>query len=96
MKVQITLTLILLSISFSFAQSGGIKGTINNHSQTPLMGINVLAKSSNQGIQTDENGNRVGQRLLPRPQELFMQFHIQILVCPNSYNSLGKYAKAVI
>lgn len=59
MKNQLTLTLILLSISFSFAQSGSIKGTIKDNSQIPLMGVNILIKNSTQGAQSDENGNFV-------------------------------------
>lgn len=57
MKSQLTLTLVLLSISFSFAQSGSIKGTVLDNSQIPLMGVNILIKNTTQGTQTDENGN---------------------------------------
>ncbi|AUP81177.1 TonB-dependent receptor [Flavivirga eckloniae] len=56
MKTQFTLTLILLSITCSFAQTGKIKGTISDNSQTPLMGVNILIKNTTQGTQTDENG----------------------------------------
>ncbi|MEE9363628.1 MAG: TonB-dependent receptor [Cellulophaga sp.] len=48
---------LLLSLTFSFAQSGSIKGTLTDNTQTPLLGVNIIIKNSIQGAQSNENGN---------------------------------------
>ncbi|GAA4238716.1 TonB-dependent receptor [Postechiella marina] len=41
---------------FSFAQSGSIKGKINNSSNTALFGVNTIIKKTTKGAQTNDNG----------------------------------------
>ncbi len=50
-------TLSLLFCSMSFAQNGSIIGTITDHTQVPLTGVNIVIKHTPQGTQSDIDGN---------------------------------------
>ncbi len=56
MKKSITLLLLLFSIVV-MSQSLTIRGTIVDHNNAPLPGVNVLVKGTTKGTQTDINGN---------------------------------------
>ncbi|MDO5981427.1 TonB-dependent receptor [Flavivirga spongiicola] len=54
-KFSIVLAL-LLSFSYSFTQTGSVKGSITDNTQMPLSGVNILIKNSIKGVQSNENG----------------------------------------
>jgi iron complex outermembrane receptor protein len=56
MKAQLTLTALLFFSLFTFAQSGTVKGTINNSSSNSIFGVNTIIKNTVKGAQTDEDG----------------------------------------
>lgn len=54
---RLTLVLVLLSlVTFGFAQSRTITGTVQDDEGTPLIGANVLIKGTDQGTVTDIDG----------------------------------------
>jgi hypothetical protein len=55
-QLSITLIMVLLSISFTFAQSQ-VKGRIIGPDGDALVGVNVSIKSTTKGTTTDANGN---------------------------------------
>jgi len=56
MKRHIPILLFLLLANVALAQKTSITGTVNDNTQTPLLGVNVMLKNTTQGTQTNENG----------------------------------------
>ncbi len=48
---------LLLSLTFSHAQSGSVKGNVMDNSKISVFGVNVIIKNSSQGVQSLEDGN---------------------------------------
>ncbi len=56
-KILLGFSVVLLSFSYMFAQTGGIKGTIVDSNGEPLIGANVFIKGTTTGTITDVSGN---------------------------------------
>ncbi|WP_439131394.1 TonB-dependent siderophore receptor [Polaribacter sp.] len=57
MKDLLSILTLFLVTNLSFSQSGSVTGTIKDHTQTPLFGVNVSLKNTTKGTQTNENGS---------------------------------------
>ena len=56
MKNILSISLLLLLSSVSFAQSGKLKGIVTDNAKNTLPGVNILIKNTNKGAQTNEAG----------------------------------------
>ncbi|NMH87238.1 TonB-dependent receptor [Flavivirga algicola] len=84
-----------LLFSFSYAQTGNVKGIIVNNTQMPLSGVNVLVKNSTQGVQSNDYGTFEITNIVNGNYTLVFSYigfktrEINFTISNNEYKSLG-------